>query len=284
MRNPTVPILFAALALLGTRAFAQSDDEFMVYDEDQARQVARRTWPGRSLRPGAADRDTGMVESDRDPVETIPFEDIIRMGAPARSRPCPMRSCSSPMGDASSFPVGRRHGPRIPAHDRRTPGQGTRTGQGHFSAAGASGSDTRYIVGPGRGRDPRRRPPDLTDKRVVKATTIQYDDGEDPNLEGEGGGELERQEIERVIKQRMGLIRRCYTRELRRNPELQGTVKVRFVIDRDGKVKYAAIRGSELGNAIVEDCLVEEMQKLRFPLPGGKGTVIVTYPFVFKGG
>ena len=28
-------------------------------------------------------------------------------------------------------------------------------GQGHFPAAGASGSDTRYIVGPGRGREIR---------------------------------------------------------------------------------------------------------------------------------
>ncbi|MEC8425197.1 MAG: AgmX/PglI C-terminal domain-containing protein, partial [Myxococcota bacterium] len=152
---------------------------------------------------------------------------------------------------------------------------------------GASGPDTRFIIGPGQGLEIRAvELKDLTERTVVKAKykSIDYDDADDPNLEGEGGGELERQDIEMVLRQRMGLIRRCYTRELRRDPHLEGTVKVRFVIDRDGRVKYANVRASELGNVIVEGCVVEEIQKLRFPVPGGDGTVVVTYPFAFRGG
>ena len=241
----------------------------MVYDEDQARQ-GRETWTWPEVARFDPVRQIVTLEwSSRtgDPVETIPFEDIIRM---ERARPFEAMPDEMFMLLADGRRILISRGLDVMAHAVLTPTiaelpvKELAPGQGHFPAAGASGRDTRYIVGPGRGREIRAVAlQDLTDKRVVKANykAIQYDDGEDPNLEGEGGGELERQEIERVIKQRMGLIRRCYTRELRRNPELQGTVKVRFVIDRDGKVKYAAIRGSELGNAIVEDCLVEEMQK-----------------------
>jgi len=292
MRFLLPALLVAMVAGTAQSAHAQADDEFMVYDEDQPRQ-GRETWTWPEVARFDPEKQLVTLEwSDRtgDATEVIPFDDIIRM---ERARPFEAMPDEMFMLLADGRRILISRGLDVRAHAVLTPTiaelpvKELEPGDGHFPATGASGTETRFIVGPGRGLEIRAVAlQDLTDKRVVKANykAIQYDDVDDPNLSGEGGGELERQEIEIVIKQRMGLIRRCYTRELRRNPDLQGTVKVRFVIDRDGGVKYAAIRGSELGNAIVEDCVVDEMRKLRFPPPSGEGTVIVTYPFAFKGG
>jgi TonB family protein len=292
MRTRLLRSLALATALGSLPALAANEDEFMVFDEDQPRQ-GRETWTWPEVARLDPRQQTVTLEwSERtgDRMEVVSFDDIIRMerARPFESTPDEMFML---LADGRRILVSR--GLDVTAHAVLTPTiadlpvKELQPGEGHFPAEGASGPDTRFIIGPGQGLEIRAVAiKDLTDKRVVKANykPVQYDDADDPNLDGEGGGELERQDIEIVIKQRMGLIRRCYTRELRRDPNLQGTVKVRFVIDEDGSVKYAALRASELGNSIVEDCVVGEIQKLRFPMPDGDGTVVVTYPFAFKGG
>lgn len=99
----------------------------------------------------------------------------------------------------------------------------------------------------------------------------------------EGGGALERQDIDGAIKEKAALYHRCYQKELQRNPGLAGKVVVRFVIDRDGSVKGANIKESTLSNESVETCLVGEIMRSRFPKPKGNGTVVVAYPFMFSG-
>jgi hypothetical protein len=102
-----------------------------------------------------------------------------------------------------------------------------------------------------------------------------------PALRSEGGGVLEKHEIELVLKQRMSLFMRCYQRELQRNPELQGTVVVRFVIGRDGGIRHSHLRATSLHNSVVEACVVDEVDATRFPRPTG-GSVVVSYPFNFQ--
>lgn len=290
MRTRTLRPLALSLALGSLPALAATEDEFMVSDGDQPR-AGRESWTWPEVARLDPQQQTVTLEwsartGDRE--EVVSFDDIIRMerARPFESTPDEMFML---LADGRRILVSR--GLDVQAHAVLTPSiadlpvKELSPGDGHFPAEGASGPDTRFIIGPGQGLEIRAVAlQDLTDRTVVKANykSIQYDDAPDPNLEGEGGGELERQDIEIVLKQRMGLIRRCYTRELRRDPTLQGTLKVRFVIDEDGSVKYSALRGSQLGNSIVEDCVVDEIKKLRFPMPRGDGTVIVTYPFSFR--
>jgi len=99
---------------------------------------------------------------------------------------------------------------------------------------------------------------------------------------GDFGG-LTREEIDKVIKARQGLIRACYQRELNRARDLGGKLNVKFVIGGDGAVKSTAIApGSTLHNDAVESCVRSQIARLRFPAKGGTATV--NYPFVFSQG
>jgi hypothetical protein len=96
-------------------------------------------------------------------------------------------------------------------------------------------------------------------------------------------GYLDKTAIDSVVKARMGNYRRCYQRELQRNPSLSGRVVMRFVIDGAGQVGSVVVKASELGNTAVEDCLADELGQTTFPKPQG-GAVTVSYPFLFSSG
>jgi len=95
-------------------------------------------------------------------------------------------------------------------------------------------------------------------------------------------GSIDKALIDRVIKQRLPLIRYCYQREAQKDPGLSGKVVVRFVIGKGGAVASAEVLDeSTLGNAAVEACICKKIMRMRFPLPWDAGTVVVTYPFTF---
>ena len=71
-------------------------------------------------------------------------------------------------------------------------------------------------------------------------------------------------------------------RELTRDPDLAGSVTVRFVIARDGRVSSSAVKRSSMGNAAVESCVASRILRFHFPEPRGGGVVIVSYPFIFS--
>lgn len=96
-------------------------------------------------------------------------------------------------------------------------------------------------------------------------------------------GFLDKTAIDSVVKARMANYRRCYQRELQRNPTLSGRVVMRFVIDGAGQVGSVVVKASELGNTAVEDCLALELGQTVFPKPQG-GSVTVSYPFLFSAG
>ena len=97
-------------------------------------------------------------------------------------------------------------------------------------------------------------------------------------------GELDKSLIDAVIKRNMSQIRYCYQRQLSKNPTLNGTIQVKFVISKDGSVSKAAIDHSTMdGGTSVESCITGRFKRFRFPKPGA-GIVIVKYPFVFSPG
>jgi hypothetical protein len=96
-------------------------------------------------------------------------------------------------------------------------------------------------------------------------------------------GRLAPEVIQRVVRASMGRVKACYEKGLITRPSLQGTVKVRFVIGRDGKVASADSNGSDMPDQTVVSCVVRVVASLSFPEPEG-GIVTVVYPFRFNPG
>ena len=79
----------------------------------------------------------------------------------------------------------------------------------------------------------------------------------------------------------MNQFKFCYSKELAKNPKLAGRVKVKFTIAASGQVLTSARQESSMGNARVENCVVQAVKRIQFPKPKGGGIVIVSYPFKF---
>jgi len=99
---------------------------------------------------------------------------------------------------------------------------------------------------------------------------------------GDLGG-LTKEEIDKVVKSRAGLIKACYQKELDKQKGLGGKLVVKFSISPGGDVTKAAPDNSKssLQNAAVNDCVVRQIMKLKFPAKGGG---VVNYPFIFSQG
>jgi len=94
-------------------------------------------------------------------------------------------------------------------------------------------------------------------------------------------GRLAPEVIQRVVRLNDGRYRFCYQSALRADPGLAGRVTVKFVIDRQGAVAFAADGGSDIPDEGVRQCVVRSFQALSFPQPEN-GTVTVVYPIVFS--
>jgi len=105
--------------------------------------------------------------------------------------------------------------------------------------------------------------------------------GELPYLEG--GGCREEAEIARVVQGHRGGVRGCYNRSLLRNPDQEGEIGVRFVIDASGRVVSAEILSRTFHDPEMEACVLERMRAWIFSPEAGCETV-VRYSFHFSSG
>jgi TonB family protein len=94
------------------------------------------------------------------------------------------------------------------------------------------------------------------------------------------GGSLDPAKISSVVRRRLAAIKGCYERSLRRNPDLQGKISVRFTIGPTGAVVEISVESNTMGDEEVARCIVSVMRGWRFPKPEG-GSVTVAYPFIF---
>jgi len=112
----------------------------------------------------------------------------------------------------------------------------------------------------------------LTEKRItgiVKSEAPAVDGALDPSL------------VSKEVRTRIGAIKACYERALKRNPNLSGKVKVRWTITAAGTVSAVEIEEDNLGDNEVSSCIKGLVSRWRFPAPSG-GSVDVVYPFVFQ--
>lgn len=96
-------------------------------------------------------------------------------------------------------------------------------------------------------------------------------------------GTLPPAEIQRVVRSHFEKFRSCYEAGLARDPALRGQVRVRFVIDREGKVSAIQDGGSDLPDAAVVSCVLDAFKTIVFPPPVG-GVVTVVYPIQLEPG
>ena len=92
---------------------------------------------------------------------------------------------------------------------------------------------------------------------------------------------MSKQEINRVIRRNLARFKYCYEKQLKRNPELSGKVKVQFTILGSGRVGEVQALEDTMGEPAVAQCIVSRVKRWRFPKPDG-GSVTVAFPFVFS--
>src|SRR5215469_11030782 len=92
--------------------------------------------------------------------------------------------------------------------------------------------------------------------------------------------DVDRAALSRYIRDRLGAIRGCYERELKRNPGLKGKVVVRFNITPAGRAGDVRIEENTLGSGEVASCIQSLMRSWIFPFKP-PDEVPVQYPFLF---
>jgi hypothetical protein len=153
------------------------------------------------------------------------------------------------------------------------------------SGAGPGGGGTGYgqIYGSGnldtggRGTHGQGRGPKLAE-RGEKEVSVGMGAGG-----GETDGSLSKEQINKVVRAHLAGVKYCYEKELQHKSGLSGGVDVFWVIQPDGAVQKANIKGTTLGDAAVEGCILRQVKQWQFPKAPGQ-TIVGRYPFIFKGG
>jgi len=94
-------------------------------------------------------------------------------------------------------------------------------------------------------------------------------------------GELDPGIVSKEVRSRLGAIKACYERALKRNPSLSGKVVVHWTITAAGTVSGIDVESDTMGDSEVASCIKSLVARWRFPAPAG-GSVEVSFPFVFQ--
>ncbi len=152
------------------------------------------------------------------------------------------------------------------------PGQrGSRGGDGAGEQAKIDDLGTRGVVG-GAGKGGRKKAEARVVARVSSAAMQEFD-----------SDSRSQSDIKKKMRRRLGGIKRCYEKRLKRNPELRGKVVIRFVIHPGGKVIEVEIIENTSGDPELANCIRSIVKGIRFGATDG-GETAVTYPFILAPG
>jgi outer membrane biosynthesis protein TonB len=90
-------------------------------------------------------------------------------------------------------------------------------------------------------------------------------------------GLLNKDSVRQVIRDRYSEIRACYETQLKKQPNLHGTVVARFMVNEDGTVASVDMSSSKLPAKSVVECAGKIFSTMRFP-PPPNGMILITYP------
>ena len=91
------------------------------------------------------------------------------------------------------------------------------------------------------------------------------------------------EQVRRALRRVQNRARYCFETALNRNPNLDGKVVTRFVIDGTGRARRIYVERSTLRDRMAEACLVRMIEQTQFPACEG-GEADVRYPWIFKSG
>ena len=94
-------------------------------------------------------------------------------------------------------------------------------------------------------------------------------------------GKISQIEVQRVLRESLGDVKRCHELALGRSPRLSGRVNVNLTIGSDGRAKKVTSAGSSMLDEAMHRCVLRIIEKKTFPVPG-EGTATVVYPLTFS--
>lgn len=123
--------------------------------------------------------------------------------------------------------------------------------------------------------------------RVKKLTRRDRDRAENRDqgvqLEKGSPGVLDLAAVDDIVESGFPLFARCYRDGVQRNSNLDGAVRLRFVVAESGRVTVVEDGGSDLTDRQVVDCVAEGFYALRFPEPA-RGDAHLVYRIHFDAG
>lgn len=123
--------------------------------------------------------------------------------------------------------------------------------------------------------------------RIKKLTRKDRDRAEDGDqgvqLEKGSPGVLDLAAVDDIVESGFPLFARCYRDGVQRNSNLDGAVRLRFVVGESGHVTVVEDGGSDLTDRQVIDCVAEGFYALHFPEPQ-RGDAHLVYRIHFDAG
>jgi hypothetical protein len=109
-----------------------------------------------------------------------------------------------------------------------------------------------------------------------KKPELEQEDEAEPGAELEQGPaeNIDLDRVDQIVQMGYQLYARCYRDGFERNLELEGTVRVRFVIGSYGRMDRVLDGASDLSDRRVLDCIAESFYALKFPPPGEKVRIL----------
>ncbi|MBU1409974.1 TonB family protein [Myxococcota bacterium] len=205
---------------------------------------------------------------------------------PGQVEPPPGSLAPIPAGSRDTIPAGSRDTipPPTRGADRPADPTGVLTGDvtkdlipsggitGPFTGSGGMDLGT---VGPFNGSGGPQgvitygAPPMSADMAIVRdGNKAEYKGNIDPNA------------VRAVIRAHRNEAHYCYLRALQKDPKVAGTVKLKFDIQKGGRVTSCTVV-QNLSDPDVGNCLCGRVKTWRFPEPT-EGSVTVTYPWIFE--
>ena len=121
-------------------------------------------------------------------------------------------------------------------------------------------------------------------KKVSKRDRDRAEDGDQGvQLEKGSPGSLDLAKVDDIVESGFPLFARCYRDGVQRNSNLDGAVRLRFVVGEAGHVTVVEDGGSDLTDRQVIDCVAEGFYALRFPEPQ-RGDAHLVYRIHFDAG
>jgi hypothetical protein len=128
---------------------------------------------------------------------------------------------------------------------------------------------------------------DRPGKKLKKLTRRDRDRAEESDqgvqLERGSPGTVDLAAVDNVVESGFPLFARCYRDGVQRNSNMDGAVRLRFVVNESGHVTTVEDGGSDLTDRQVVDCVAEGFYALQFPEPQ-RGDAHLVYRIHFDSG